>query len=179
MSRLRVFADHDPQTVLAEHSDPGAIGTALAGAGIGYQRWPVRALASYDSAEILAAYTPEIETLKATGGYRAVDVVALHPAHPDRAVLRQKFLAEHTHSEDEVRFFVAGRGLFTMHIGDHVYELTATAGDLVTVPAGTKHWFDTGEEPSFTAVRLFLDPSGWVAQYTGSEIALGFPRLAS
>jgi 1,2-dihydroxy-3-keto-5-methylthiopentene dioxygenase len=91
--------------------------------------------------------------------------------------MRTKFLEEHTHSEDEVRFFVAGQGLFTLHIGHKVYELLCTKGDLIGVPDGTRHWFDMGPAPHFVAIRLFTNPAGWVAEMTGSDIARRFSRL--
>ena len=97
--------------------------------------------------------------------------------HPDKAELRQKFLAEHTHSEDEVRFFVDGQGLFSLHLEDTVYEILCTNGDLISVPANTRHWFDMGPNPHFVAIRLFNNPDGWVANYSGSEIAAQFNRL--
>jgi 1,2-dihydroxy-3-keto-5-methylthiopentene dioxygenase len=34
-----------------------------------------------------------------------------------------------------------------------------------------------GPNPYFIAIRLFTNPAGWVANYTGSEIATSFPRL--
>ena len=43
-----------------------------------------------------------------------------------------------------------------------VYAVLCTAGDLISVPANTQHWFDAGTHPSFTAVRIFTDTSGWV-----------------
>jgi hypothetical protein len=46
----------------------------------------------------------------------------------------------------------------------------------ITVPAGTPHWFDMGPRPRFMAIRLFTNPEGWVAHYTGSGIAARFPR---
>ena len=52
----------------------------------------------------------------------------------------------------------------------------SVAGDLVRVPAGMPHWFDMGPRPRFTAIRLFTNPEGWVAHYTGSDIARRFPR---
>mgnify|MGYP006276487783 CR=1 FL=1 len=91
--------------------------------------------------------------------------------------LRQKFLAEHTHSEDEVRFFVEGRGLFCLHIGDAVLQLLCEQNDLISVPAGTKHWFDMGAAPSFCAVRFFNNTEGWVAAFTGDAIAASYPML--
>jgi len=34
-----------------------------------------------------------------------------------------------------------------------------------------------GAAPEFTAIRLFNNPEGWVAQFTGSGIASQFNRL--
>jgi len=45
------------------------------------------------------------------------------------------------------------------------------------VPAGTKHWFDMGSAPQFTAIRFFDNPAGWVAEFTGDPIADRFPLL--
>jgi len=128
-------------------------------------------------AEVLAAYRSEIERLVAERGYRSVDVVSLDPAYPDREALRRKFLAEHTHADDEVRFFVAGSGLFTLHAAGRVYAVLCEQDDLISVPAGVPHWFDMGSAPAFTCIRLFNDPAGWVAQFTGDDIAARFPVL--
>ena len=78
--------------------------------------------------------------------------------------------------EDEVRFFVAGSGLFTLHVGGKVYEVECVQDDLIAVPDSTLHWFDMGEEPSFIAIRFFTEPDGWVGHFTGEEIAKKFPR---
>jgi enolase-phosphatase E1 len=57
-----------------------------------------------------------------------------------------------------------------------VYSVLCERGDLIGVPAGTRHWFDMGPRPSFTAIRLFTSPEGWVARFTGSDCARRFPR---
>ena len=119
----------------------------------------------------------DVDRLIAEEGYQTVDVVSMVPDHPEKAAFRQKFLEEHRHSEDEVRFFVEGQGLFTLHIGDRVYEVLCTKGDLISVPANTPHWFDMGPNPRFVAIRLFNNPEGWVANFTGSDIAQRFNRL--
>jgi 1,2-dihydroxy-3-keto-5-methylthiopentene dioxygenase len=106
-----------------------------------------------------------------------VDAIRLTPEHPDREALRRKFLAEHTHSEDEVRFFVEGRGLFCLHIGEEVLQVLCEQNDFLRVPAGTRHWFDMGGAPRFTAIRFFDNPEGWVAQFTGDGIADHYPLL--
>jgi 1,2-dihydroxy-3-keto-5-methylthiopentene dioxygenase len=98
------------------------------------------------------------------------------PDHPERATLRSRFLAEHHHGEDEVRFFVEGEGLFTLRDNDQVHSVLCQTGDLIAVPAGRRHWFDMGPSPYFTAIRLFVDPAGWVANFTGDRIADRFPR---
>jgi 1,2-dihydroxy-3-keto-5-methylthiopentene dioxygenase len=107
----------------------------------------------------------------------SVDVVSMHPAHPTKDALRTKFLAEHTHAEDEIRFFVGGCGLFTIRTETQVFEVKCEANDLIHVPAGTRHWFDMGAEPFFIAIRIFRNPEGWVANFTGDAIAERFPRL--
>lgn len=180
-SALRIYTEQQPDTALERLTDPAQIGRRLQAVGVRYERWPtdpsIAPGASQD--DVLAAYAEPIERLKHDGGYVTADVISLAPDHPQAAELRQKFLHEHTHAEDEVRFFAAGQGLFTLHIGTEVFELHATAGDLISVPAGTRHWFDMGPAPSFVAVRIFTNPAGWVAEFTGDDIASRFPRLAA
>ena len=179
MSSLTVYHQSNPDVpnkVLTHAED---IAATLAEVGVRFERWqasaPIAPGASQD--EVIAAYRHEIDKLMTEQGYVTVDVISLDRKHPQKAELRAKFLDEHTHGEDEVRFFVAGRGLFTLHIGDHVYSVLCEKNDLISVPAGTKHWFDMGEEPHFVAIRLFNNPEGWVAQFTGDPIAKSFPGL--
>jgi 1,2-dihydroxy-3-keto-5-methylthiopentene dioxygenase len=179
MSRLRVYDQHDPARPLATESDHDAIARTLGGVGVRFERWqankPVAPGASQE--EVIAAYGDDIERLKREKGYQAVDVISLTADHPQKDALRQKFLSEHTHSEDEVRFFVAGQGQFTLHIGERIYDILCEQGDLIGVPDGTRHWFDMGPNPHFVAIRLFTNPEGWVANFTGEGIAEQFPRL--
>jgi 1,2-dihydroxy-3-keto-5-methylthiopentene dioxygenase len=175
VSRLEVFTEDGVK--LSETSDGSAIAGALTEIGVTFERWPTRGLpADADGDTILAAYAPEVERLKAMGGYQSIDVVSVVPNHPDRATMRTKFLSEHTHAEDEVRFFVRGEGLFTLHAADRVWNVLCCEGDLMSVPAGMTHWFDMGAAPNFTAIRMFVNPDGWVAAFTGSDIAERFPR---
>jgi len=177
MSRLRIYAEAEGKVPLLETDQHTRIADELGRQGVRFERWATRTLSATASpGEVLGAYAKEIDMLKIDGGYTTCDVISLRPDHPDRDTLRQKFLNEHTHSEDEVRFFVAGSGLFTLHIGDRIYEVLCQQGDLIGVPDGTPHWFDMGPRPSFTAIRLFTNPAGWVASFTGSDIAARFPR---
>ncbi|WP_337879968.1 acireductone dioxygenase [Rheinheimera sp.] len=178
MSQLTLYSAQNATQSLWQSDNPVAIADKLAGFGLSFRQWPVSALPDEATAEqILACYQSQITQLKLEAGYQTADVVSLHADHPDKATLRQKFLAEHSHQEDEVRFFVRGQGLFCFHIQGQVLQLLCTQGDLISVPAGTLHWFDMGSAPCFTAIRLFTDPTGWVAQFSGSPIAEQFPLL--
>ncbi len=179
MSRLRIYDERKPEAAIGEFHEHSAIEHELRQAGVRFERWeanaPVWPGASQD--EVIDAYRGDIDRLMESEGYQAVDVISLKPDHPDRATLRRKFLDEHTHSEDEVRFFVAGAGQFTLHIAGKVYEVLCEQGDLIGVPDGTRHWFDMSESPYFVAIRLFTNKDGWVAHFTGDEIAQRFPRM--
>jgi 1,2-dihydroxy-3-keto-5-methylthiopentene dioxygenase len=181
LSHLQIFIAAPSQSVapVVTSRDPARIATELALRGIGFERWSAgRGLPAGASPEqVLEAYADDIARVQARGSYPTVDAIRLMPDHPDRQALRQKFLAEHIHSEDEVRFFVEGRGLFCLHIGDEVLQILCEAADFLSVPAGTKHWFDMGATPHFTAIRFFDNPQGWVAQFTGDPIAQRFPML--
>lgn len=179
MSRLRVYDQREPTRPLITQLDHAAIARTLGEVGVRFERWdasqPVVPGASQD--EVIAAYKDDIDRLQHEKGYRAVDVISLTADHPQKDALRQKFLSEHVHSEDEVRFFVAGQGQFSLHIGERVYDVLCEQGDLIGVPDGTRHWFDMGPNPHFIAIRLFTNPEGWVAKFTGEPIADRFPRL--
>ena len=179
MSEMKVFSADAPDAPEQHLTDKQAMAKVLAAAGVRYEQGEASAALSEQPSqdEVIAAYKADIDRLMESEGYQTVDVVSMVPDHPDKAVFRQKFLDEHRHSEDEVRFFVEGQGLFTLHIGDKVYEVLCTKGDLISVPANTPHWFDMGSQPRFVAIRLFNNTEGWVANFTGSDIASRFSRL--
>lgn len=133
-----------------------------------YMRWPLEERVSPDASaeEILAAYAPEIETLKRAGGYVTADVINVSPETPNLDAMLNRFNKEHRHTEDEVRFIVKGAGLFHIHPdGGPVFAVTVEAGDLITVPAGTRHWFDLCQDRTIRAIRLFQDIAGWTPHY--------------
>ena len=178
MSRLRIFAEDHPDQPLLSTRDRAQMAHELQAIGVAFEQWEAaQPVQPGDPPEaIMAAYRADIDRLVAERGFRTVDVVSIAPDNPNRAEMRKKFLDEHFHKEDEVRFFVAGSGLFTLHVDDRVYELLCEAGDLVAVPDSMTHWFDMGAEPSFVAIRFFTEPDGWVGHFTGTDIAQKFPR---
>lgn len=148
--------------------------------GIQHERWPVEGRVKTDATadEILAAYAPEVNALKRRGGYVTADVIDVTSDLPGLQAMLDKFNQEHTHAEDEVRFIVRGHGIFHVHPPTGaVFALEVEAGDLINVPAGTKHWFDLCADRNIRAIRLFREKAGWTPHYTGSPIANGFQSL--
>lgn len=180
MSALTVYRS-DGSAAAPPLTDHNAIARMLGELGVQFERWDAsRPLAPDASAEdVLAAYDESIRALSDKFSFQSVDVVALRPDNPQKAEMRQKFLAEHTHADFEIRFFVDGRGLFYLHIGDSVYLVMCEKGDLISVPASTTHWFDMGENPDFKCIRFFTTPQGWLGEFTGDDIAARFPDFDS
>lgn len=178
MSRLRIFEENNPDTPLFDSQDGAQIAAELRKIGVAFERWqanqPIAPGASPE--QVMDAYRADIDRLVAERGFKTVDVVSIAPDNPKREEMRAKFLDEHFHKEDEVRFFVAGSGLFTLHVEGKVYEIECVKDDLIAVPDGTLHWFDMGAEPYFVAIRFFTEPDGWVGHFTGTDIARQFPR---
>lgn len=181
MSQLTIYSESNPNTFLWFSTAGEEITAKLQEVGVSFERWQANKLVTEDATneEIIAAYQLEINRLVRETGYQTYDVISVAPNHPQKQQLREKFLSEHVHDDDEIRFFNGGKGMFTLHIGDKVYEIICEQNDLIRVPAGTPHWFDMGENPSFSCIRLFDTPEGWVAQFTGSDIAKSFARLAT
>lgn len=155
-------------------SDFDAIRHYLAERGILCDRWEAAHAFSRDAGqeEILDAYAHVLEPYMATHGYRTADVISVHPETPGLSEIRARFIREHTHTEDEVRFFVDGQGFFWFNLeGDEpVFCVHCRAGDLLSVPAMVKHWFDLGPDPMVKTIRIFTDASGWTPLYTNSGI---------
>ena len=148
--------------------------------GIDYSRWENLNQVPDDAsdAQILDAYSNEIETLKAKGGYVTADVINIIPTTAGLDEMLGKFNREHWHDEDEVRFIVKGRGLF--HIAPEsadVVSIEMEPGDMIRVPRGTKHWFDLCGDRTIRAIRLFQDMSGWTPHYTESGVEAGYEPL--
>ena len=169
MAVVRIPAEektlHDEQLIRAE----------LWTLGVDYERWDLSRVAEDAPAEaVLAAYADEIDEMKRLGGYTTADVIDVSSETLGLETMLARFDKEHTHSEDEVRFILAGRGIFFLHDasmgGDRVVSVEVGPGDLLRVPKGTTHWFTLCEERRIRAIRWFQDTVGWTPHYTGSGV---------
>jgi 1,2-dihydroxy-3-keto-5-methylthiopentene dioxygenase len=149
----------------------GAVAAALAPLGIDYERWSLDRVGPDASAEqVLAAYAEEIDAMKRLGGYVTADVIDVNPATPNLESMLAKFDKEHTHSEDEVRFILVGRGIFFLNINGQVASVEVGPGDMLRVPRGATHWFTLCEDRRIRAIRWFQDTTGWTPSYTNSGV---------
>jgi len=170
----------------------------LGALGIDYERWDLSRVDADAPAEaVLAAYAEEIEAMKQRGGYVTADVIDVTPETPNLDAMLARFDKEHTHSEDEVRFILAGRGIFFLHLGgagpdgtkpeatklgtadsaEIVVSVEVGPGDMLRVPRGTTHWFTLCEERRIRAIRWFQKTNGWTPEYTGSGMDRDFQPL--
>lgn len=157
-----------------EITDPREIKSFMNDRGIIFEQWEAsRPLEDTDSQEtILKAYEHELGPYMKKHGYVNADVINVHKDTPNLEAIRAKFLSEHTHAEDEVRFFVDGEGEFFFHLRDRneVFSLLCQKGDFISVPKGYTHWFDLAPKYFVKAIRVFQTPEGWVANYTNSGV---------
>lgn len=150
----------------------------LAALRIDYERWSLDRVGTDASADaVLKAYAEEIGAMKRRGGYVTADVIDVNPETPNLDAMLARFDKEHTHSEDEVRFILAGRGIFFLNIGGRVASVEVGPGDMLRVPRGTTHWFTLCEERRIRAIRWFQDTAGWTPQYTDSGVDSGYQPL--
>lgn len=174
MSALRIYHEQDTVDLLFGSHNNISIRRKLAEIGVCYEQWPIASQlpAQLTSETVLAAYQADIKRIQAREGYQQVEVIGAPLDKP-----RGADLSEHSHSEDEVYFFVAGEGLFSLHVQQRVYEVHCRQGDFIRIPAHTLHWFDMGDKPNLIALRLYNTPDGAALNYSDNPIAERFNRL--
>jgi 1,2-dihydroxy-3-keto-5-methylthiopentene dioxygenase len=126
--------------------------------------------------EVLWSLDHYFETLQAADGYQTRDLIVLNPDTPNLEALLAKFSRPHRHADNEVRYIVDGEGIFGFVCPDGTQmELTIQPEEYINVPAGTEHWFYLTSLRRIKAIRYFIDTSGWVPEYTETEIRMQTP----
>ncbi len=128
------------------------------------------ALSDEEKEQVLQALDSYFEELKASAGYQSRDLIVLHPEMPNLNTLLSKFDPCHYHTDAEVRYIVAGEGIFGFVRPDgSQVELTVQAQEYINVPENTEHWFYLTPSQRIKAVRYFSTTEGWLPEYTGTE----------
>jgi 1,2-dihydroxy-3-keto-5-methylthiopentene dioxygenase len=124
--------------------------------GVLYRRLPLDA----------AAYQGPLDDLASGRGYVAQDTIELSPETQNLDAICAKFVDEHHHDDDEVRFVLEGEGIFDIRSRDDRWmRVEVEAGDLIVVPRARHHRFFLTERKRIRCVRLFKDASGWTPHY--------------
>jgi 1,2-dihydroxy-3-keto-5-methylthiopentene dioxygenase len=117
-----------------------------------------------------AAYRRPVDRVKADRGYIEEDIIELRPDTPNLDAICAKFVDEHFHDDDEVRFVLEGEGIFDIRSNDDQWmRVKVEEGDLIVVPKNRHHRFLLTDARAIRCVRLFKDTSGWVPHYRDGE----------
>lgn len=157
MSSLTVYHQSSPEAPNKLLNQAEDIASTLAAVGVQFTQLPVAVPVQAGSAveEVIAACRVQLDQLMSEQGFASFDVLSQRTEpryqHGPRTSLptAQRYGVAHLH------YCLAGRGLLCLHIDDYVYALLCEKNDLVHLPAATLHWFDTGEQPRVTLLRLF------------------------
>jgi len=162
-----------------EVTDLSNIQSILSDLGVALNRWPTsdesgiqslldsQALTDEEKEQVLGSVDHRFETLKKDYGYTTRDLIVLHEDVPGLQDILAKFDSIHYHTDDEVRYIVAGKGYFGfVNPKDEQFLVEVVAGDYINVPANAEHWFTLGDSSRIKAVRYFIDTTGWMPVYT-------------
>ncbi len=169
-----------------ENTDLSFIQARLNRLGITLKHWPApengraralldqQALNDTEKEELLKNVDNRFEELKRDKGYATRDMVVIHEAIPGLADMLAKFDKIHLHTDDEVRYILAGKGYFGFVEPDgKQFLLEVAAGDYINVPANAEHWFEMKDSKRIKAVRYFIDTKGWTPVYTQRAMLFG------
>ncbi|SFE06098.1 1,2-dihydroxy-3-keto-5-methylthiopentene dioxygenase [Fictibacillus sp. FJAT-27399] len=177
MAQLRFHDNNERYEELKKVSD------YLESQGVIYENWDIEKLPAHlkenyslsdeEKAEIIQVFRKEIDELSERRGYVTEDIIALSPDTPNLDELLKNFLAEHHHSDDEVRFIVSGHGIFAIEGPEgRFFDVELEPGDLISVPENYRHYFTLMDDRKVVAVRIFKSKEGWVPLYDKQETAV-------
>lgn len=179
MSSLSVYhvsSPWQPDKILTHLED---IASTLAEHGVLFDRCeptgPIPPDAGHEA--IISAFRSRIDPLVASRDYGHVGVIDIDSRSPDASGLAGELQQEHCVDEDQTRICVAGQELVMLHFDDYVYAVLCERNDVLSIPAGTRRWFNVGEHPRLVTISLSRTANGGVPLPTGDEIASQFPGI--
>ena len=179
MPCLSVFSAANPQHPDKVLGWPEHVSITLAEVGVRYVQCVAAQPLNMTSSDeaVLEAYAAPVAQLLGLDAGLSVQLVRISHGQPPANAPHGHCLDEHSHSEDERHLFVAGQALLGLHVGDRVYQLLCGRGDLVVIPAGTRHWLDFGEQANCVMIRLQGSARGEQVELSGESISAEFSRL--
>ena len=179
MSSLTVYHQSSPEypNKLLTHIED--IASTLAAVGVQFSQVQVAQPVTAGTAnyELMDACRLQIARLMVTHGYASAEVLSLCDERGEGSELGRALRLEQSCQPAHLHYYLAGRGLLALHIGEYVYSLLCEKNDLLLLPAGTSHWFDGGEHPRFAVLRLFDSPQVPVFTPVAGDFAAAFAGL--
>lgn len=104
-----------------------------------------------------------LDKIRKERGYSYEDVIEISPKTlPNYDEKIKNFFQEHIHTDEEIRFAVAGSGYFDVRDPDDRWiRVKLEKGDLIVLPAGIYHRFTLDEKNYIKAMRLFVGEPVW------------------
>ncbi|XP_041361115.1 1,2-dihydroxy-3-keto-5-methylthiopentene dioxygenase-like [Gigantopelta aegis] len=105
----------------------------------------------------------QLAKIRAERGYNYVDTIDIAPDKlPDYDKKLKMFFEEHIHSDEEIRYILAGSGYFDVRDrNDKWIRIQCEKGDLLILPAGIYHRFTLDEKNYIKVNRLFVGNPVW------------------
>ncbi len=130
-------------------------------------------LSDREKEQVLQEVDVYFQQLRQAENYQSCDLIVLHSKIQHLDALLSKFEKSHIHADDEVRYIIAGEGVFGFVRPDgSQVELKVQPEDYINVPKGIEHWFYLTQSRQIKAVRYFINTEGWIPEYTGTKILI-------
>lgn len=121
-----------------------------------------------------------LAAIRAVRGYSYQDTVEVSPATlPGFDAKIKAFYEEHVHTDEEIRYVLAGSGYFDVRdAGDAWIRILVKEGDLIVLPEGIYHRFTLDTANYIKVNRLFVGEPVWTAHNRPQETGVAAPSRA-
>ncbi|XP_042048077.1 1,2-dihydroxy-3-keto-5-methylthiopentene dioxygenase 2-like [Salvia splendens] len=106
---------------------------------------------------------PELKKIREDRGYSYMDFCEVCPEKlPNYEEKIKNFYEEHLHTDEEIRYCVAGSGYFDVRDRDEAWiRVWVKKGAMIVLPAGIYHRFTLDSDNYIKAMRLFVGDPVW------------------
>jgi 1,2-dihydroxy-3-keto-5-methylthiopentene dioxygenase len=147
--------DSEEDQRLPHHKDPKEFLSLDKLAELGVLSWRLDA-DNYETDE-------DLKKIRESRGYSYMDFCEVCPEKlPNYEVKVKSFFEEHLHTDEEIRYCVAGTGYFDVRDRNEAWiRVLVKKGGMIVLPAGIYHRFTVDSDNYIKAMRLFVGEPVW------------------